>query len=53
MFVEVAKEFLEVVAGRAEPSCTLAEGVGVMELIEAVRSSSKDGRAVVISGAKS
>jgi predicted dehydrogenase len=49
MFVEVAKEFLEVVAGRAEPSCTLAEGVGVMELIEAIRLSSKDGRAVITS----
>jgi predicted dehydrogenase len=48
MFVEVAKEFLEVVAGRAEPSCTLAEGVGVMELIEAIRTSSKDGRAVAV-----
>jgi predicted dehydrogenase len=52
MFVEVAKEFLEVVAGRAEPSCTLAEGVGVMELIEAVRASSKSGCAVVTSGGK-
>jgi predicted dehydrogenase len=48
MFVEVAKEFLDVVAGRAEPSCTLAEGVGVMELIEAIRTSSKEGRAVVV-----
>jgi predicted dehydrogenase len=52
MFVEVAKEFLDVVAGRAQPSCTLAEGVGVMELIEAIRASSKDGRAVVTSGGK-
>jgi predicted dehydrogenase len=50
MFVAVAKEFLEVVAGRAEPSCTLAEGIGVMELIEAIRTSSKDGRAVAGGG---
>ena len=50
MFVAVAKEFLDVIAGRAKPSCTLAEGVGVMELIEAVRASSKEGRAVAVGG---
>ena len=49
MFVAVAREFLEVIAGRAQPSCTLAQGVGVMELIEAIRTSSKNGRAVVTS----
>ena len=49
MFVAVAKEFLDVIAGRAKPSCTLAEGVGVMQLIEAIRTSSKNGRAVVTS----
>jgi predicted dehydrogenase len=47
MFVAVAEEFLAVIAGRTQPSCTLAQGVGVMELIEAIRSSSKSGRAVV------
>lgn len=46
MFVAVAKEFLDVIAGRAKPSCSLADGVGVMELIEAIRISSRDGRAV-------
>lgn len=50
MFVAVAKEFLEVIAGRAKPSCTLAEGVSVIELIEAVRASSEDGRAIVLGG---
>ena len=49
MFVSVAKEFLEVVAGRAQPSCTLAQGVGVMELIEAIRTSSTNGCVVVTS----
>jgi predicted dehydrogenase len=48
MFVAVAKEFLDVIAGRAKPSCTLEEGVGVMELIEAIRASSKDGRVVAL-----
>ena len=37
MFVAVAKEFLAVIAGRTQPSCTLAQGVGVMDLIEAIR----------------
>jgi predicted dehydrogenase len=49
MFVAVAKEFLDVIAGRGKPSCTLAQGVSVMELIEAVRASSKDGRAIITS----
>ena len=50
MFVAVAQEFLDVIAGSAKPSCTLAEGVKVMELIEAVRTSSKEGRAVTLRG---
>jgi predicted dehydrogenase len=50
MFVAVAKEFLDVIARRTKPSCTLAQGVGVMELIEAIRRSSKDGRAVALGG---
>ena len=49
MFVAVATEFLEVIDGHARPSCTLAQGVGVMELIEAIRTSSKNGCAVVTS----
>jgi predicted dehydrogenase len=49
MFMAVAKEFLEVIAGRGQPSCTLAQGVGVMQLIEAIRTSSKNGRSVVTS----
>ena len=48
MFVAVAKEFLAVLAGKSKPSCTLAEGVEVMDLIEAVRESSREGRAVPI-----
>ena len=49
MFVAVAREFLEVIVGHTQPSCTLAQGMGVMELIEAIRTSSKSGRAVVTS----
>jgi predicted dehydrogenase len=50
MFAAVAKELLDVVAGRAKPSCTLAQGVAVMELIEAIRTSSKTGCAVDMGG---
>jgi predicted dehydrogenase len=49
MFVEVAKEYLDVVAGKAEPSCTLLEGINVMHLIEMIRqSSAEDGRAMPV-----
>jgi predicted dehydrogenase len=50
MFVAVAREYLDVLAGRARPSCTLAEGVGVMRLIEAIRNSSAQGRSVALEG---
>jgi predicted dehydrogenase len=45
MFVAVAKEFLDVIGG-AKPSCGLADGMSVMEVIDAVRQSSKTGKAV-------
>lgn len=50
MFVAVAREFVDVIGGRAAPSCTLSEGVGVMELIEAIRVSSAEGRIAVTGG---
>ncbi|MFT6671223.1 MAG: putative dehydrogenase [Afipia broomeae] len=46
MFVEAIREFLAVIDGQAEPSCTLADGIDVMRLIEAVRTSTRDGRVV-------
>lgn len=48
MFVSVAREYLGTMAGTASPTCTLADGLRVMELIEAVRLSSKEERTVVI-----
>ena len=50
MFMAVAREYLDMVAGRIAPSCTLAEGLQVMELIEAIRLSSKNERTVLIRG---
>lgn len=43
MFVAVAREFVEVLAGRENPSCGIGDGVQVMRIIEAVRRASKDG----------
>ncbi len=48
MFVAVAREFVDVVEGRAPPSCTLGEGARVMALVEAIRTSSAERRAVTI-----
>lgn len=46
MFTAVARDFLDVVGGRSKPSCTLADGLKVMDLIEAIRTSSAEGRTV-------
>ncbi|HID69079.1 MAG TPA: Gfo/Idh/MocA family oxidoreductase [Desulfobacterales bacterium] len=46
MFVSVAQEFLEVIDGKRNPSCTIQDGMKVMEVIEAVRRSSADGTSV-------
>ena len=43
MFLALATEFLEVLAGRAQPACTLADGLCVMEVVEAARSSHSRG----------
>jgi predicted dehydrogenase len=46
MFVGVASEFLEMIARRRPPSCTIAHGVEVLRCVEAVRASTAEGRAV-------
>ncbi len=43
MFMAVAREYLDVVTRRVSPSCTLTDGIKVMELIEAIRESSARG----------
>lgn len=50
MFVAVAREFMDVIAGRERPSCTIDDGVRVMRVIEAVRRSSRDGLRVDLEG---
>jgi predicted dehydrogenase len=48
MFVAAARHFLDVAAGRADPACTLDDGVAVMRVIEAIRRSSAEGRVVAV-----
>lgn len=43
MFAAVAREFLDVMAGRMVPSCTIQDGVEVLRLVEAARRSSESG----------
>lgn len=53
MFVGAAREFLDVLAGRPVATCSLAEGVRVMDVVEAARESHASGRAVPFPGARS
>lgn len=48
MFLAVAREFISVLEGAAVQSCSLADGIRVMEIIEAVRQSHHDGQLVKI-----
>jgi predicted dehydrogenase len=49
MFVAVAREFLEVIAG-ARPNCTLSDGANVMQIVEAARRSHAQCREVSMEG---
>lgn len=44
MFMAVASEFLDLVERGGTPSCTIADGVDVMRVVEACRRSTQDGR---------
>jgi predicted dehydrogenase len=46
MFLDEMEHFLAVARGEMQPACNLEDGVRVMQLIEAVRRSSKSGRVV-------
>lgn len=48
MFIDVAKEFLDVVKLKKIPTCNLLDGIAVMEIIEAIRKSSKEKKLVVL-----
>jgi predicted dehydrogenase len=44
MFMGVAREFLEILRGHQKPSCTVDDGLAVMRILEAMRTSSSEGR---------
>lgn len=46
MFVNVAREFLEILGGDRQASCTIDDGLKVLQLIEAARQSSREERMV-------
>jgi predicted dehydrogenase len=46
MFLGVASEFLELLAGRGAPSCTIEDGVQVLRCVEALRQATEEGRSV-------
>jgi predicted dehydrogenase len=46
MFVAVAEEFLNIIGGHADYTCTIDDGVRVLELIEAARTSSHEEKVI-------
>lgn len=48
MFVAVAREFMDVIGGAPVKTCTIADGVNVLEIIEAARAASSEGRSVAL-----
>lgn len=48
MFVEEMRHFVDVVEGRAEPTCTLNDGVQALRIALAALASSKDGRRIEV-----
>jgi predicted dehydrogenase len=48
MFLEEMGHFLSVVRGESRPSCTLEDGIRVMQIIDAVRESHRTGRMITL-----
>jgi len=48
MFFATAKEFLDVVAGESPQTCVIGDGLRVLEIVEAARRASSEGRAVTL-----
>ena len=46
MFMEEMAHFLQVVRGESQPSCTLEDGIRVMQIIDAVQTSHRSGRMI-------
>ncbi len=50
MFLDEMKHFVSVVRGETEPSCTLHDGIRVMQLVSAVHQSQAGGRLISLEG---
>jgi predicted dehydrogenase len=48
MFEACIREFLEVISGERSPSCTIDDGVAVLQVIEAMRQSASEGKIVPV-----
>ena len=48
MFVGAANDFIQVMNGQLQPSCTVDDGINVMKTIEAARESSLSGKTIVL-----
>lgn len=48
MFLEMAKEFLEVIEGKRQPSCDIADGVNALRIVEACRKSAQTEKTVTL-----
>lgn len=46
MFLRADREFLDLIAGRGAPTCTTADGVDVLRLVEMARTSTRERRTV-------
>lgn len=53
MFVAAAAEFLDVMTGKAEPSCTIEDGCEVLRVVEAIRKSSQSRTSVTVPDGRS
>ena len=52
MFVAAAEEFLAIIGGQAEYTCTIEDGVRVLRLIEAARTSSREEKVIQLDQAR-
>ncbi len=48
MFKEVAAEFIEMIEHNKHPSCTIADGMRVLEVVEAARKSSQEHKEIIL-----
>ncbi len=49
MFMSVAAEFIEILSGKQETTCSLDDGINTLKVIEAIRQSSEKGVSVSVS----